>query len=178
MALPVLQPGKPLTPSKFAEVTALLPFKRKKPSSTDRALSATVLDDDYLVGIPLAVGDYVIIVSGYFNLTTTTTQKFKTQWAFTGSWSPEARACFGAGQANTADRQNVTETQVGAFTTTQDCAYSCSVSAGWTSFKEIASVSVTSAGNFSFKWSQVTSSANLTSLKAGTTALILPSQEI
>ncbi|GGN86415.1 hypothetical protein GCM10010112_67970 [Actinoplanes lobatus] len=174
--MPIL-PGKPVRPAEWDELQAQLPRSKRKTASDDRNSgnsTTTVADDTHLAGIELAAGDYVITVAGYFNLTTTNTQKFKTQWGFSGTWSPEVRACYGPGQAATSDRQNVAEMQLGAFGATQDCVYDCAVSAGWTSFKETAYVSVTVAGNWSLKWAQASSSANNTSLKIGTYVLIVP----
>jgi hypothetical protein len=173
-----ITPGKPVRPEDWDELIALTPRAKRKLASEDRTSTATVADDTHLQDITLAAGDYVIKIVGYFNLTATTTQKFKTQWGFTGTWAPEVRACFGPGQAATSDRQNVAEVQLGAFGVTQDAVYSCATSSGWTSFKEYAFVSVTVAGDFSFKWSQATSSANATSLKIGTFVLITPVTEL
>ena len=55
-----------------------------------------------------------------------------------------------------------------------DAVYDCAASSGWTSFKETAYVSVSVTGNWSLKWAQAASSANFTSLKIGTYALIMP----
>lgn len=141
-----------------------------KAASLSRNTTVTYADDNELAAIPLAIGTYDIELLGYFTLSTTSTQKIKTNWAFTGSWNNPVRACFGPGSAQTADRANITEAQVGGYTCTgQDAIYDTSNSSGYSCFREICrTVTVTAAGNLSLQWAQSVSSGNNTTLQAGT----------
>lgn len=153
-----------------SDVNNATPTIYAKAAALSRNTTTTYADDNELVGIPLAVGVYEIDLIGYFTLSTTSTQKIKTNWVFTGTWSNPVRACFGAGSNQTADRSNVTEVNIGGYTATgQDAIYDTSNSAGYTCFRENSrAVTVTVAGNLSLQWAQSASSGNNTTLQAGT----------
>lgn len=153
-----------------SDVNNATPTVYAKSASLSRNTTTTYADDNELAGIALAVGTYEIDLLGYFTLSTTSTQKIKTNWAFSGTWNNPVRACFGPGSAQTADRANVTESQVGGYTATgQDAIYDTSTSSGYSCFREISRVvTVTVAGNLSLQWAQSASSGNNTTLQAGT----------
>lgn len=157
-----------------SDINALAGLVYSKPSGTARNTTITYADDPHLAGIPLAIGTFEIELIGYFTLATTSTQKIKTNWFFTGSWNNSIRACMGAGSAQVADRANITEANVGGYTCTgQDAIYDTSTSSGFTCFREISrTVVVTAAGNLSLQWAQSASSANNTTLQTGTCFIV------
>lgn len=160
--------------SDINNIIALLPVTYSKAASLDRTSTTTYADDNELAGISLGVGTYTIELIGMFTLSTTTTQKIKTNWAFSGTWNNPVRACLGPGSAATTSRTDVAEVQVGAYTATgQDAIYDVAAGSGFSTFREIgAVVTVTVAGNLSLQWAQNASSANATSLKAGTSFIV------
>lgn len=154
-------------------IIALLPVTYSKAASTDRFSTTTLADDPELAGIALDVGTYTIELIGFFTLATITTQGLKTQWGFTGTWNTPIRACIGPGGSNVDARTDVTKVQLSGFTTAQTLAYEVAAGSGYAQIREIAPlVSVTVAGNLSLQWAQFNSSANITSLKAGTSFIV------
>jgi hypothetical protein len=166
--------GDVINASDINGIINLLPVTYSKASALDRTSTTTYADDNELAGIALSVGTYTIELVGMFTLTTTATQKIKTNWAFSGTWNNPVRACIGPGSAQTASRTDVTETQLGGYTATgQDAVYDTAAGGGFSTFREIgAVVSVSVAGNLSLQWAQSVSSANATSLKAGTSFIV------
>lgn len=120
--------------------------------------------------IPLEIGQYEIELVGYFTLATTNTQKIKTQWRFTGTWNTPIRACMGPGVNNVGAPGAVTEVVAAGYVAdSQDAAYDRDTTAGYAVFREVVrNCTVTAAGTLALYWAQVASSANNTSLQAGT----------
>ena len=149
---------------------SMVPKYYVKPSAESRNTTTTLADDTDLASIALAVGTYEIELLGFFHLTTTTTQKIKTQWAFSGTWNAPVRHIIGPGSAQTAATTDATETNVRASQTSVDATYDCAVSTAFSCFREwTCNAVVTVAGNLSLKWAQSASSANNTTLDPGTT---------
>lgn len=149
-------------------IEAMLPKYYTKASATDR-VNNTMTADPELSGIALAVGTYEIELFGMFTQLTTATQKLRTQWAFSGTWNAPIRGCIGPGSAATSARSDVAELQMGGYASSTDATYSVAAGSGFSTFQETSRlVTVTVAGNLSLVWAQVTTSANITSLKAGT----------
>lgn len=144
-----------------------------KTTSTDRTSTATVADDPDLSGIALGIGTWKVDVLIFATTPVGGTQKFKTQWGFTGTWNTPIRACVGPGSTNTAVRSDITPSQFDGMPSNSDCTYGLAASTGFNVITERCDfVVVTVAGNFSLKWSQATSSANLTSLKSGSSVTV------
>jgi hypothetical protein len=143
-----------------------------KSAATSRSNTTTYADDPHLANIALAIGTYEVELIGYFTLATTTAQKIKTQWAFTGTWngSTAARACIGPGSAQVAGPTAVTDMFLqGLHANGQDAVYDAAAGTGsYTSFRELCgNVNVTVAGNLSIQWAQSALSANNTNLQEG-----------
>lgn len=148
---------------------SMVPKYYVKPSNQARTSTTTMADDDDLQGIALAVGTFEVELLGFFHLSTTATQKIKTQWAFSGTWNTPIRNIVGPGSAQTAASTDATEVNVRAAGSGSDSVYDTSVTTAFTSFREwSANVVVTVAGNLSLQWAQNASSANATNLDAGT----------
>lgn len=153
-------------------IEARLPQTYAKAVATDRVNSALTADPE-LTGIALSVGTYEIELLGMFTQITSTTQKLKTQWGFSGTWSNPIRACFGPGAAATSGRTDIAEVQLGGFAANGDVVYSVAAGTGFVSFREISRVAVvTVAGNLSLQWAQSVTTANITSVKAGTSFVV------
>lgn len=149
---------------------SMVPKYYVKPSPESRNTTTTLADDADLQSIALAVGTYEIELLGFFHLTTTTTQKIKTQWAFSGTWNGPVRHIVGPGSAQTAATTDATETNVRAQAVNTDATYDCSVSTAFSCFREwTCNAVVTVAGNLSLQWAQSASSGNNTTLDTGTT---------
>lgn len=161
--------GDPINASDINAIIATIPLTYVKSGATSRNTTTTLADDPHLVTIPLAVGTYDIELVMFYTLSTTTTQKIKTRWGFTGTWTSTTRACLGPGSANVAGPQDVTEaTFRGYVTDTQDAIYDSSTSTAYSTVREIArGVVVTVAGNLSLQWAQQASSGNNTTVQAG-----------
>lgn len=148
---------------------AMVPKYYVKPSVESRNTTTTLADDSDLQGIALAAGTYEIILLGFFHLSTTTTQKIKTQWAFSGTWNAPVRHITGPGSAQTALTTDATETNLRASQTSVDATYDCSTSTAFSCFREwTCNAVVTVAGNLSLQWAQAASSGNNTNLDPGT----------
>lgn len=152
---------------------SMVPKYYIKPSAESRnsgGTGTTLTDDSDLQGIALAVGTWEIELLGFFHLTTTATQKIKTQWAFSGTWSTPVRNIVGPGSAQTAATTDATETNLQAQATNTNAVYDCSVTTAFSSFREwTCNAVVTVAGNLSLQWAQNAASANNTTLDPGTT---------
>jgi len=147
---------------------SMLPKTYVKQSSTSRNTTTTLADDTELANIPLDVGTYWIEFYGFMTQATTTTQKLKGRWGFTGTWNNPDRNVIGPGQTQTAAPSVATEVNVaGAQAAGQDVVVSVSVTSVWASWRETAiNVVVTAAGNLSYQWAQNSSSGNNTTLQA------------
>lgn len=162
--------GDPTVVADVNDVLLYLPRWYTKPGATPRNTLIVPADDPDLSGIPLEVGSFEIKVVSMFTLSTTTTQKFRTLWGFTGTWTSTAfRAVKGPGSANTAAPDDAASANIRGYTVaTQNADYSTSTSGAYATAEEIsATVEVTVAGNFALQWSQAASSANNTTLQAG-----------
>lgn len=159
--------GNIIYASDLNEVVKRLPRAYTKTSATARNTTTTLANDPELASIALEVGTYDIELIMLFTLTTTTTQKIKTRWGFTGTISDTIRLCHGPGSAQVAGPQDVTETTVRGYAlTSQDAIYDVSTSTAYSAVLEKANgVSVTVAGNLSLQWAQNASSANNTTVQ-------------
>jgi len=159
--------GDPIYASDFNDT---LPRVYPKVSGEPRDTTTTLADDAELAGITLEPGTYSIELMMFFTLTTTNTQKIKTQWAFSGTWNSPVRACHGPGSTNTAAPDVATpSTFRGYVADTQDATYDASTSASWSAVREVAfNVVVTEAGDLSLQWAQASSSGNATTVQAET----------
>jgi hypothetical protein len=146
---------------------SMVPKYYVKPTGESRTSTTTLADDSDLQAIPLAVGTYEIEFLGFMTQTTTTTQKLKGRWGFTGTWNNGARNVIGPGQAQTAAPANVTETNfAGAQASGQDVIVSTAAGGTFCSWREWSvDIVVTVAGNLSYQWAQSASSANATRLE-------------
>lgn len=145
---------------------SMVPKYYIKPSAENRASTTTLADDSDLQGIPLAVGTWEIEFLGFMTQATTTTQKLKGRWGFTGTWNNPDRNVIGPGQNQTAAPANVTETNfAGAQASGQDVVVSTAVTVVFTGWREwTMNCVVTAAGNLSYQWAQNSSSVNNTTL--------------
>lgn len=150
------------------------PFQKYKAGSTGRINTTTLLDDPDLSGVTLDPGDYDIEIVIFMTISgsgaTNATPRFKTRWAFTGSWSGGMRSCHGPGSSNnTADPGAATQiTMRGYDATTQDAVYSILNGSAYTAIIEKARVTVTATGNLSLRWAQQTANnANTDNVQAG-----------
>lgn len=150
-------------------VNGVLPRLYVKSAGEARNTTTTLADDAELAGITLEAGTYSIELVLYYTLSTTTAQKIKTQWAFSGTWNSPVRACIGPGSTNTSAPDQVTPSTFRAYTDSQDAIYDSSTSASWSCVREVAAnVVVTAAGNLSLQWAQNASSGNNTTVNAET----------
>jgi hypothetical protein len=140
-----------------------------KSAATSRNTTTTLANDPDLQGIALGVGTWEIELLGLWTQSTTTTQKIKTRWAFTGTWGTAIRICTGTGGTNTATPGDATILNSRGFTLdTQDAVYGQDAGTSFGGFREISrQVVVTVAGNLSLQWAQSASSANNTNLQPG-----------
>lgn len=153
-----------------SDVNAVAPATYTKAALQARASTIVVADDAELLNIPLAVGTYHIKLTGFFSVFTTTTQKLKTQWGFTGTWNNPVRACLGPAQTNVGGGNAVTVMNAAGIVANGDAVYSVVNAVAYSVFYEEAyNVVVTVAGNLSLKWAQFASSANVTNVADGTT---------
>lgn len=153
-----------------SDINAVSPAVYTKAALQARVSTIVVADDAELVNIPLAVGTYHIRLTGFFSVFTTTTQKLKTQWGFTGTWNNPARACIGPAQTNVGGGTAVTVMNAAGVPTNADAVYSVVNAVAYSCFQEEAfNVVVTVAGNLSLKWAQFASSVNPTNVADGTT---------
>lgn len=149
-----------------ANVYDFLPQTFIKAAPTARTSTTTLTDDPELSGIPLSVGTWEVELIGFWTQTTTTTQKLKTQWGFTGTWASANRSCIGPGGTQTGTPSTVSDATFSAYVTdSQDALYSTGSTAAYSTFRENARVVVTGAGNLSLKWAQQASSANATTMQ-------------
>lgn len=156
-----------------ATLQAMIPDITVKPASTDRTSTTTVADDPDLAGIALGVGTWSVRMLLFATTVTTNTQKFKTQWGFTGTWNSPIRACIGPGSTNTAARADITPSQFSGMPSNSDNTYGFAASTGFNVVEELCDfVVVTVAGTLSLKWAQASSSGNATSLKSGSSVTV------
>jgi hypothetical protein len=151
----------------------MVPTVVVKGGNTDRSATTTLADDPDLSGIALGVGTHWIRLVIMATCNTSATPDFKTQWAFTGTWSAPVRACKGPGATNTAARTDVTVTNWNGAATTTTVAYGFPASTGYNIIEEECfNATVTVAGNLSLQWAQNTSDPSTTSVKAGSAFVI------
>jgi hypothetical protein len=151
----------------------MIPDVYVKASSETRDSTTTLEDDSELAGIPLEVGQYHILVMGFFRSTGSTTPDIKTQWEFSGTWNDPIRLVTAPGPTNTANRDAVTPMYMGAVDTDADAVYGCSASGNPSGFREETyNIIVTVAGDMSFRWAQNTSNATATEVLLGTTVSV------
>lgn len=150
------------------------PLTFTKLANTARLSTVTLADDPELASIPLAVGTYEIELCLFFTLTTTNTQKIKTRWGFTGTWNNQVRGVLGPGVNQVAAPNSVTEAQMAAYQSSgQDAVYDIAAGGTYGFARETASgVVVTVAGSLSLQWAQAVSTANNTTVQAGTSLKI------
>lgn len=165
--------GDDMVAADINDLLLYLPRWYIKPGSTARNSGnhtpGTPSADPDLSGIPLEVGIFEIHVLAFFTLTTTTTQKIRTLWAFSGTWnSSTIKASFGPGSANTAAADDAASVNVRGYAAgTQSSDYDGPASSAYNSISELCmDVNVTVAGNFEWRWSQAVSSANNTNVNA------------
>lgn len=174
MAIPTFSVGQRLTVSLITDsIVAYIPTTPViKGTATNRnsgGTGTTLTNDPELLGISLGVGTWSVYLQGFWTQTTTTTQKIKTRWAFTGTWNSPPRACYGAGFTQTAGPSAATESTWSAYTSDgQDAIYDQAAGGTFGVFiEESSNVVVTAAGTLSLQWAQQTASANNTSLQPG-----------
>jgi hypothetical protein len=135
-----------------ADLAGLRPGLYYKGASTTRNNTAALADDPDLSLIPLDPGFYsikVLLLMTQANITA----KFKTLWAYTGSWTTPVRGAVGPGGTNAGVPDVVTPVNLVGQTGTQ--VYSPAVSGAWVSIHEWADrVEVLTSGNFSVQWAQ------------------------
>lgn len=156
-----------------SDINALIaaqPLTYTKTANTARISTTALADDPEILAIPLAVGTYEIELVLFFTLTTSTTQKIKTRWGFTGTWNNTIRACIGPGINQVAAPSTVTDMQSAAYQISgQDAIYDQAAGGTYGAAREYASgVVVTVAGSLSLQWAQVVSTAANTTVQAGT----------
>lgn len=169
--MPEFAAGQRLTASLLlSEIVDFLPVSYTKGTLTARNTTTTLADDPELKGIALGVGTWAVRLLGFFTLTTTTAQKLKTRWSFTGTWNSPVRGCMGAGFAQTAGPAAATESTFSGYTSdAQDAIYDQAAGGTFGVFSEEAlNVVVTVAGTLSLQWAQSASSGNNTTVQAGT----------
>lgn len=155
-----------------AVAASIVPDIIVKTAVTDRASTTTLAADPELQGLALGIGTWWVRVCIFATTPTTSTQKIKTQWGFTGTWNSPIRMCIGPGSTNTAARTDVTPAQYNGVATSSDATYSFAASTGFNTFtEECFAVTVTVAGTMSFNWAQSASSANVTSVKPGSSIM-------
>lgn len=172
--------GDDMVVADINDLLLYLPRHYTKGGSTSRNSGnhtpGTPSNDPDLASIPLEIGSFEIEVCGLFTLTTTTTQKIRTLWSFTGTWNGNGtiRHCLGPGSGNTAAVDDAASVNTRAYTlSTQSADYDASATSAYAGFREIAmDVQVTAAGNFAFQWSQAASSANNTNFNSPSTVKI------
>lgn len=152
---------------------SLLPRYYIKANATARNTTTTAAADSgtglVLSGIPLEVGSYEVELILLFNFTTTGTQGIKTTWAFSGTSNIATvnRNCLGPGDSGTGPNANATIMSQAAGPGT-GAQYFTAANAAWSSAREaLTGLTVTAAGNLSLNWAQSVSSANNTTLQAG-----------
>lgn len=153
------------------DVVANIPIIYAKDSATPRSSTTTYAADPELQNIPLEVGAYSIELILFFILATSSTQKLKTQWKFSGSWNSPIRACIGPGNVTTGTVPGaVTESTFSGYVAdTQDATYNLLAGSQYGVVRESCNtVQVTSAGVLSLHWAQGVSSANATQVNQGT----------
>lgn len=151
-------------------LTSMLPQTYTKASSTTR-VNNSVLADDELAGIALAIGTYRIEFIGS-HTQTNVTPKIQTKWGFTGTWNTPNRICTGPGNVQTGGPAAVTDSTMASVATNVGSTYSGAITNPLT-WREISqSVTVTVAGNLSLDWGQVTTTAANTILLAGSGFLV------
>ncbi|MBW8792159.1 MAG: hypothetical protein JF597_00710 [Streptomyces sp.] len=155
-----------------ASLQAMVPDITVKATTTDRT-TTTMSDDPDLQGIALGVGTWSVDMLIFANTVTTSTQKIRTQWSFTGTWNTPIRACIGPGSANSGLRDAITPSQFDGVPSNTDCTYGFAASSGYSVVLERCDlVVVTVAGALAFKWGQSVFSANATSVKAGSSVRV------
>lgn len=164
-------PGKPVTPGALDDLEARIPLSVVKGTATDRSSATTgttYVADPELSGIALGVGTWWVKLLIFWTTPTTNTQRIKTTWTFSGSWNNPIRACIGPGATNTAARTDVATTQFNGVPAASDVSYGSAASTGFNcATEESFTVVVTVAGDLALSWAQFASSANVTSVKAG-----------
>lgn len=167
--------GDDMVAADINDILLYLPRWYTKPGATSRNSGnhtpGTPSADPDLTGIPLEVGSFEIEVLGFFTLTTTSTQKLRTMWGFSGTWNTTTiRMCSGPGSTSVSTPDDATSANIrGNTIATQSADYDAGTSSAYSSIREICmDVQVTVAGNFSLLWAQAVSSANNTTLQAPT----------
>jgi len=140
-----------------------------KANLTARTSTTTYANDPELVAIPLEVALFEIELVLLFTLTTTNTQKIKTQWSFTGTWDNQVRACIGPGVAQVGAPGTVSDANMGGYRASdQDAIYDIAAGGTYGVARETAILNVTVAGNMALSWAQAASVANATTVQPGT----------
>lgn len=160
--------GSELAAADLNSLLGFMPQETLKNSTTSRQSTTTYAIDPDLGGIPLGVGSWEIEFMLFFTLSGVTTSKIKTQWQFTGTWQQPIRMCFGPGSGNTGGPGAIDTVNMGAVDASdQDAVYDYSTSGSYAGVREIGNTTVTAAGTLGLYWAQAVSSANNTTLRAG-----------
>lgn len=136
------------------------PTYKSKAGSTTRTNTTTMADDPDLSAISLDPGTYEVEFTLFYTVTgsgmTANTPRFKTRWAFSGSWSGSMRSAHGPGIVSVATdpSQVVTTTFRGVDATTQDSVYNAGSTTAYSSAEEKGFITVTATGNLSLQWAQ------------------------
>lgn len=149
-----------------ALLRSMLPDKTVKQSATDLTSNTTLANDPELSGITLGVGTWEVRVVIF--ATSAGTANIKTRWSFTGTWANAIRAVVGPGLTATGGPTDATTMKTNGQSVATDAIYALTNSSNYAVIKEECStVVVTVTGDMALQWAQQVSSANTTSVKAG-----------
>lgn len=151
-------------------LTSMLPSQVSKLNTTSRASTTTYTADPDLSAITLGIGTYEIEFFLLISFTGGTGQRMKTTWGFSGSWNNPVRGCIGpSGAAATpASRDAATEVNFNGALANADSLYQATNNALPLIVRESSSnVTVSTQGDLSLQWAQVTSSVNAAVVQVG-----------
>jgi hypothetical protein len=159
-----------------ADINALKPTILTKGGSTSRTSTTTYAIDPDLQGISLTAGTYYIQLIGFFTTPSwSTNPKIKTQWRFTGTWTPFNRLTLGPGSDNTsAPTLSTSVDSAGVVVDSQDAVYSTYTGGAYASFREEAyGITVSAPGTLGLYWAPSVSASTATTLQNGSTFSVL-----
>lgn len=155
-----------------ANVTAFMPVAVSKSAATDRISTTTIIDDPELQGVALSVGTWEIVVEGLWTQANAAAD-IATMWGFTGTAAVVKRKCMGIANTDAAAPNLATDMNFSGADTNVTQSYGTSASTTQAVFRESCNAFVvTVAGNFSFQWAQLVSTAANVTMRPGSTITV------
>lgn len=157
-----------------ADLNGVLPVTAAKPSGTPRTSTVAHAADPHLAVSLLASKTYLVIAPLLISSAADAAGDFSYRWSWTGTMSV---VNGGVGPANTIATGSIADgefARAAPDNTTPSAAIPMGASVAGVNALVVATVTVTAAGVLTLEWAQNSSSANATTLEAGSRLTAIP----